>query len=99
MLTSEPFQVEDESDRPSRYRLPFVHLDPGLTGFLDGIARSDHHPLELLGILPFLQLHGTKPAADEAIQFTKDLLELLNTEIGCPARQEFIEIRNDLIHR
>ena len=27
-LTPEPFQVEDEPDRCSRYRLPFVHLNP-----------------------------------------------------------------------
>jgi hypothetical protein len=43
MLTSEQFQVEDKPDCPSRYRLLFVHLDPGLADFLDGILLFDSY--------------------------------------------------------
>ncbi|MFO8163823.1 MAG: hypothetical protein R6T98_04755 [Desulfatiglandales bacterium] len=57
-LLSKPFEVHDETDRPAVNRLPFVHSDPDLVGFLPFKAGCNHDPLNLVEILPLLQLPG-----------------------------------------
>ena len=94
-MAAKPFQVEDKADRTSPDRLPLVHLDPGSPRFVDRIARPDHHPLELLRLLPFLELHGAKPTADEFIQLPEDLTEFLDVIVPDPALKVRIELLDD----
>ena len=79
--------------------LPLVHLDPGSLRFFDSIPSPDHHALELLRLLPFLQLPGAKPTANEFIQLPEYPVEFLDVIVPHPTPQIRVHVVDDLVHR
>ncbi len=68
-LPSEPVVMQREADASSVNRTPLPHLDPDLLGLVRWVsAETDHHALELSGLLPLLQLHRPQPGAYELVQ-------------------------------
>lgn len=57
----------------------------------------DHDPLELLGLLPFLELHRPLPTSNPGIKVAKQVFELLNPKVAHPAAQVFVQLADNLV--
>ena len=73
------------------YRPPFIHDHPYSFRFFLPVAGMDQHPLELLRVLPFLQLHTAQSTACPRIQISEQILELLYAIISYPSQQVLVQ--------
>ena len=84
-LRPEPVERHHAFDLFAVHGLPSVHFDPSLVGIFGFVSRTNHHPLEFVRFLPFLQLSGAKPFSYPNIKISKYNLEFLDFEVVYPS--------------